>query len=523
MSAKEQNLSQLAIDLGLRETDTTTAIDRIAYDLLYAMDGKSPKIDAEIKRVFKEWSGSDWFKENDAVTAQLLVGPPGHGKTTAFKEAGKKVAKALGMRYLENADLDTVPLHDEYEKNALGEIIKNADGNPKIIKRGIDPEKDFVLVTQEAAGVVSALEWLGLPRAIKLGHGVEAMGRLYSERLLKAQKAGGSIILLDDFLNASPSIQNVGLSLAEERRFNDLNLTNSLIGLTGNLGAHDGTNTSRLSTALRNRCRIFFIQDKLDDFVYRAQTRWTDQFGDVATLGFLRRSNEHFAKLPNLKQVGGFPSPRSWDKVIIANRRAVIRAGGSLAHALKDMIDEASSLLGLEVGQAYTAYMNAYIKSADPLARAAIMDGKFDRKDFKKQMENNMSGDHQYFAYQFAMAASDYAANKIAMDGGKLDVALPRFVDAVLSLDGPNFNLAIDNFKRGLANKVESLSTMQSSKRGARLGREITMDIKQKISNAFVGHPECTTENRTNVIDVLSDSDKYQSVASRRRQRGSST
>lgn len=518
--SKEQKIDQLAQSLGLRESETSVIIDRIAFDILTSMYGKSEKLDKKIRDVYKEWTnGADWFEDKDGLTALLLVGPPGHGKTTSFKEASKKVAKALGMRYLENAGLDVVPLHDRPVLDDDGEPVMNDDGTPKVI-RGIDPENDFVLVTQEAAGVVSALEWLGLPRAIKLGkvpgekNEQEAMGRLYSERLLKAQKAGGSTILLDDFLNASPSIQNVGLALSEERRFNDLNLQNSLVGLTGNLGSHDGTNTSPLSTALRNRCRIYFIQDKLEEFVMRAQSRWTDTIGDAATLGFLRRAPEWFAKMPDVKQRGGFPTPRSWDKFIVSARRAVARAGGSLAHASRDLNDESSALLGLDVGQAYTAYMNAYIKSADPLARAAIIDGKFDRNAFKKQMESNMSGDNQYFAYQFAMAASDYAANKIASDG-KLDQGLARFVDAVLPLDGPNLNLAIDNFKRNLANKVESMSSKLKN------GREISMEIKHQISNAFATHPECTKENRENVIDVLSDRDKYQSVAARRRQRSS--
>lgn len=520
--SKEQKIENLAVSLGLREADTGATIDRIAFDILRSMYGKSDALDEKIRATYKEWTGgATWFDDTDETTALLLVGPPGHGKTTAFKEASKKVAQALGMRYLQNADLDNVPLNDEYYLDDNGNIEKDQDGNPKIKRRGIDPEKDFVLVTQEAAGVVSALEWLGLPRAIKLGKASpdaraeqEAMGRLYSERILKAQKAGGATILLDDFLNASASIQNVGLALAEERRFNDLNLRNALIGLTGNLGAHDGTNTSPLSTALRNRCRIFLIKDKLEDFVQRAQTRWTDAIGDAATLGFLRRSPEWFAKMPNVKERGGFPSPRSWDKFIVVARRAVARSQGSLAHAIGDIQDEASSLLGLEVGQAYNAYMNAYIKSADPLARAAILDGKFDSKAFRKQQDTNMSGDNQYFSYQFAMAASDYAASKIASDG-KMQPALDRFVDAVLQLDGPNFNLAIDNFKRNLANKVESMSAKVKNQ------RDLSIEVKTEISNAFVKHPDCSIESRENVISVLSDLDKYQTVGQRRRQRTS--
>ena len=495
MAAPKQSVADLAAVLGLRETDTHQVINYIANDILITMYGHGNAArDKLIEQVYSEWNnGAKWGEsrnasERDMVTSTFLIGPPGHGKTTAFKVASSKVAKALNMRYLENAALD---------------------------EAGTVTDDDFVFVTQETAGIVSALEWLGLPRAQQLPDGSgEVMGRLYSARLFKAAKAGGSTILFDDFLNASPSIQNVGLSISEEKRFNDLSLVRSYIGLTGNLGAHDGTLTSQTSTALRNRCEMIFVQDNLQNFRSRAQSRWKDEIGDAAVLGFLNRHDDMFSEMPDPKQRGGFATPRSWDKFIVTARRCVRAAGGNLALAMKDLDMKASYLLGLRIGQAYTAYMNAYIKSADPLARAAIMEGKLDKEEFKAKMKDGLSAEGQYFAYQFAMALSDYAVAKVVQDKGEIGEAVKRFAAGAMMIDQANFNFAIDNFKRSLAMKFENLSTKVSENR-----RELKMDVKQEISNIFVKDPSCTDQHRENLISVLSDMAMHETGLKRRQRK----
>jgi hypothetical protein len=463
-------IEALAQNLGLREVDTNQVIRQIARDILLSMHGK----------------------DNEQITSILLVGPPGHGKTTSFKEASKLVASALGMEFLENAKLDAVDR--------------------------IDPDKHFVFVSQETAGVVSALEWLGLPSKAILQDGspdgVPVMGRLYSARLRKAEMAGGSCVLLDDFLNASPSIQNVGLSLTEEKRFNDLNLTKSYIGLTGNLGAHDGTHTSPVSTALRNRCRVLFIQDKQPNFVARVQSRYRDAIGDAAVLGFMNRHDECFAEMPDPKQRGGYATPRSWDKFIVEARRAVRAAGGSLAGAMEDLSMNSAALLGLAVSQKYVGYMNSYIKSADPLAREIIMEGRFDKKKIEEKMKEGLSAEGQYFNYQLAIALSDYAAIKVVKDNGDYKQAVERFVQGVLPLDTVNFNMAVDNFKRVLAVKMESLSQKISDTR-----RDLKPEVKQAICSLFVANPECNDVNRDNVIRVMSDMNLYEDARARRTRR----
>lgn len=505
----KQKSQDLAASQGLREVKTDEAINSIARDILITMHRQaSDKMKAKIEQVYSEWNGgAKFYDDEDQITSMLLVGPPGHGKTTSFKEAGKKVARALGMQFVENAAIDTI---DE-----------------------VDPEKHFIFVTQETAGVVSALEWLGLPTKEHLSDKdkTAVMGRLYSARLRKAEKAAGSIILLDDFLNASPSIQNVGLSLSEEKRYADLNLTRSYVGLTGNMGALDGTHTSRPSTALRSRCRVLFIQDNYPNFEARAQSRWRDDIGDAAVLGFLRRHEDCFTEMPDPTQMGGFPTPRSWDKFIVQARRAVRAAGGNLAAAMPELDMESAATLGLQVNQKYTGYMNAYIKSADPLAREIVLEGRTDRKFIDEKISAAMSPkgpregkegekagfsqDAQWFKYQLALALSDYAAIKVVKDGGDLKEAVQRMAVGMIAMeDQTNFGLCLENFKRTLAMRMESLSSKLSDTR-----RELKQDIKQEVANIIVGTPGATAKHREDAIAILSDMSMYEDARARRRRR----
>lgn len=490
--------TEIAAQLGLREVDTDRVINMIANDTLLLMH-RAPKTSAKMKqrieKVWKDWhAAGTWEDDNEQVTSVLLVGPPGHGKTTAFREACKKVSRALGMEFLEGDKLDATDV--------------------------IDPEKHFVFVCQEAAGVVSGLEWLGLPTKEKMkaqaegGDDQYAMGRLFSPQLVKAQAAAGACVLLDDFLNAQPGIQNIGLPLTETHSYNNLRLTHSYIGLTGNLGAQDGTTTNGMSAALRNRVRTLFVQDTQPEFVRRATERYHDQIGDAAIVSFLGRHDECFTEWPDPTKKGGYATPRSWDKFMVLARRAV-RENGSLAAAMLDLPMHAHSLLGPTVASKYESYMNAYIKSADPIARDIIMKGEYDKKTMEKRTAEGLSGSGQSFFYQLGMALSDYAAKKVLLDGGKTEVAMTRLVEGLMLIqDQSSMNQALDNFKRVLAIKAEHLSNPSSEK-----SRELKQDVKQQFLDILVMHPECSAEVRSSLIRVMSNSAQYESAHARRQRR----
>lgn len=482
MNDQVKSATQIAQSIGLVDADTTEAINIIANDILLTMYGNrkksNPDQDVKIRAMYEEMNpGATWMDDNDKVLSVLLLGPPGQGKTMAFKQAAKKVAAGLGLTYVENPS-------DKFKVDST----------------------HFVFISQEFSAENSKVSLGGIPSKV-VEDDVEYMSMLVNKRLAMMHKSGGGLLLLDDFPNASPNIQNVGLALTDEKRFQGLDLNGNYVGLTGNLGALDGTHTARLSTALRGRCRIMFTEDKLENFINRCQKHYRDDLGDVGMLGFLARFPQHFSVLPSVKESGGFPSPRTWDHFITEARRELNRAGGRGRGELKclpKLQKLASSLLGLEVGQEVYAYMYSLMRSADPLARQMIMEGKNNTAELEKRFKDGFSADEQHFAYQYATALSDYAVLKIVKDGGKMDEAVTRFAQGMVALPLDSFAYAVNNFKGKLANQVASLSTVLSDGRNS-----LTTDSKKKIVDIVVEVKGLTQEHVTNLVDVLTDASKF--------------
>lgn len=512
---------QLAATLGLQPIDTEQAKRYISLDILRAAYGRTAKLDKRIEEVYENWTGSKWEKDNDKIMSMMLVGPPGQGKTTAFKKAGEEVAAALNLRFVLNpaddygVDQEQKALLLETEKDL--KEAQNAGASPAelapIAKRirsiqkkvHLDLSGDFVFVSQEFSAENSKMELGGIPSKQEEA-GMEYMTKLVNKRLAVLGRCGAGILLLDDFPNASPNIQNLGLSITDEKRFQGLNLAGTYIGLTGNLGSHDGTNTSRMSTALRGRCEVYFTADKLDNFVNRMMSRFRDEIGDAGVLGFLQRYEQHFSSLPDIKQMGGFPSPRTWDDFTLQLRRSIRDHGGrgkGELKALKDIAAKANAKLGLEVGQAFYAYYHALMRSADPLARSAIIDGELKKDQLAKRYKEGFSSDEQHFANQFALAVGDYTVSKIVKEGGKLDEAIERFTTALVAMNNDVWAFALNHMKTKLAIQQESLSQKYGD-----TGRELTSSVKEQIGKIIMKNKDIDSSQREVMIDALSNADK---------------
>ena len=96
-----------------------------------------------------------------------------------------------------------------------------------------NPADDFVatgnellFVVQELSGQVSAVDFGGIPNVQDFqtpdGSSRSFMTKLANKRLAALQYAGAAVLLLDDFSNASPNIQNVALSILTEKRFQEV-------------------------------------------------------------------------------------------------------------------------------------------------------------------------------------------------------------------------------------------------------------------------------------------------------------
>ena len=520
----------LAHSIGLVQVNTDVAIDEIAFDILYAFHKPNPRSHADelkefeaslptdltkekkkaaledmsnfteeamnkkIEALFEQWTnGAKWMENNDKVKSTLLLGPPGQGKTTSFKEASKKVAAALGLNYLLNPS-DEVPV----------------------------TKKDFMFFSQECSGENQSTTFAGIPVKVTDENGIEYMSKLMNKRFALARSAGGSLLLLDDFPNAAPAIQNIGLSLTDEKRFQGLNLDNVYIGLTGNLGSLDGTHTTRLSTALRGRCKIYYTEDELPNWITRVQQKYRDEIGDAGIVGFMQREPQYFAQMPNTKHQGGFASPRTWDHFLQEARRAIVECGGKSGGAQKAIIKIqrlASSMLGPEVGLKVHSYYHSLMLGADPIAKKMIQDGTFDKKAFEERHGDGYSADNQYFAYQFAVALADYAVQDIV--GGKnysvdlskntkLKQTMERFGKGILAVGDDTFSFAIDHFKAKLANQIDEWSHPIDKR------KVLHIEVKKVLAKIISECPDFTEDKRRVLIDALSDADKY-NVSQKRR------
>jgi hypothetical protein len=187
--------------------------------------------------------------------------------------------------------------------------------------------------------------------------------------------------------------------------------------MTGNLGAIDGTNTSRPSSALMNRVEVHLVSDQPAEFASRLIVRTKDRIGDLGMSGFIKRNPELFWKMP---EKGSFPSPRAWDNAIDAMRSLVYSNGGSLAHSLNELRGVMAGFIGGSTAEAACDYLHQLTIGADPLARAMIENGKWDRDDeakFKQSYSNGgFTADQMTFAYQFGTALADYAAQEIVLN-----------------------------------------------------------------------------------------------------------
>lgn len=503
MSEKNKNIDSLAKSLELVEVDTRDSVNMLRDDILMSvLRGALTRNDNELvekcERLYHDWYPRGILDKEDQtpVDATLLIGPPGHGKTTSFKVALKEVADGLGLTYLENAQINRQQQTEEG-------ITRN----------------HLCFVSQETAGIVSSLEWAGLPSEDKIKSNTHAdgeraaMGRLFDARLLALEESAGGVLLLDDFLNASPQIQNVGLSISEEKRFGSLSLDNACVGLTGNMGSVDGTHTTRASTALRNRCKIFFIQDHWKNFLSRAHSdpRYRDEVGLAGVDGFLERRSQNFFSEPDPKMMGGYNTPRSWMKYLNEARRTINRYGGraNMSDALPALGRLARSLLGPQVGYDLTVYMRSLADLADPLARKVIREGTLDTEMLAKKFKDGYSADEHHFAYQYANALADYTAQKVIEDKGDLKVAVERFTVGMSPLNGSSFTHGMNVFKQRLANHVESLS--EKVKDGE---RSLSFDACAKITAIVSESPLVNARQIQDMVDALSDWDKMKSLPS---------
>lgn len=494
--SNKKSFTEIAKTMGLQEMTTDHAIDLAKHDILLSLYRSKDNLSAEdkvinknIEKTYKDWYGHDFeYDPTHKNLSMFLMGPPGQGKTTSFKVAASEVCEALGLNFVMNPD-------DAY----------------------VAGKNDFVFVSLECSGENSTITFGGLPAKITEkgpnGDDITYMTKIANKRMALLSQVAGGLLLLDDFSNAAPNVQNVALSLTDEKRFQGLNLDHTYVGLTGNLGALDGTHTSKISSALGGRCIMFFTRDSVENFQARAHKKHKDDIGDAGVIPFLQRNPELFAEMPDGKKNGGYPSPRTWDHFIGECRSFVRRYGGrgrGEKQAHEYIKNYASIILGAEVGQRFSAYHYSLVQGADPIAQKAVLHGKFDKEEINAKYGGGKSSPQQDFGYQLAVASADYTVQLIKNAKGgtmeeKLKEPITRFGKVVLMLNPSEFAYAIDYFKQKLAVQIDEFCINKDTKENIKkLDTKVKMEIAQILSKL----EDFDQEKRDTLINSISDYDK---------------
>jgi hypothetical protein len=485
-------LAELAQSLGLTLAYTNSVVLTLTRDILLTMyERADPEMQGRIKKAYMElYPRGKFAPDGNPIISTFLLGPPGHGKTSVMREASRRAAELCGLNFLDNPP----------------ESVEVTAG-------------DYVFLSMEFAGVNSAIQIRGIPYKMKDETSQEEYLSFLKDRALSSlDRAGGATLCLDDILNASSAMVNVALPLAEEKRYSGTHLKGTYVGATGNLGSFDGTKTSGITSAFRNRARMLMVRDNYMDVAKRLRNKYThDELGDLYFSNFLERKGAKLLEtIPTSEQWGGFASPRSVEKALLAHRLDVNTCGGrEYAIDALEMFDEnVGSILGKEAGMQLKAYLNSAYTDADPMARKLIMEGKLDPR-VEEYASKPKAMESIAFFHMFGDALADWMSLRVRESadptGKVLEESLDRFCTGLYKMDGAPFSAGLHLFRERLTNRVPELAqTVGQGKNQNVIFSKVAID---RITNVFLNHPEYDNGRLTDISNIISNASLYSSMA----------
>ena len=345
-------------------------------------NGIDKEADVQVEKAWTEIFNYGFNNANpdDDMTPLGILGPPGQGKTSVFSSAIKRIGKAMENRVLINP----------------GEYVK------------VDKD-DIVFRTIIMAGEVSNTVVSGVPQ-ISPAVGVEKDVTRFAppEYLAKLEDNRFSVIVVDDLLNAHSHIQNAMMDLIETRHFRSTYIgETAYTAFTGNLGAIDGTNVNKQSSALTNRARSMVTGDTPGDFCERAHRTYVegrdDNFGTGFIIEFLVDNVERnpllFYEGVDKKKNGPHTSSRSLEKLIrglrdeMNDHDAALKAGART----EPIFMRFERIVPQYVGKTFTNKFLPYVQDLLTLARPVA----------NELLEHGTLSEQTRAKFQNALASSD--------------------------------------------------------------------------------------------------------------------
>ncbi|MFV8386283.1 hypothetical protein ACNO5E_19485 [Vibrio parahaemolyticus] len=438
-------IEQLAAKSGYKPVPIDRLIDTVAKNMLVSWhtDGVNNEVDTLVETAWTKLFGYEFINANpeSSATPMGLMGPPGQGKTTAYIVAMKRIADAMN-----------VALHV----------------NPPIQKDiGVN---DLLLRTMVLAGEVTPTPLSGVPYS----EGNETRFNPPAT-LTQLQKTNFATFIGDDALNAHQPVQNALMDIVHTKIWRDTYIgENTYVGITGNLGAADGTNTMKQSSAFINRMAVALAHDTPGAWLQRAHDTYVvDDPFNVGTCFVSDYIAENVTENPNVfykgpdKQTRGpHASSRSLDALVRDLRTAFVNHDRAKANgiATRPLVSVAEEICSQHVDQEWTKGYVAYVQDLLTLARPAAVE----------LIENNTLSSDMRKKLHDAINYDD------GMESERLARALLRLVGSATA------NRVFDGF-HGVISRVDRIKHPNLSEEGE---QQLRKEKKQQSVQMLSGYME---------------------------------
>lgn len=365
------------------------------------------------------------FIPNAGALPSLLMGAPGHGKTTAFLLVAERIADFLDMKLVVNPDDDA----------------------------HVD-ESHFIVRVLDLSGRITTTELTGVPSIVKDDETGERTTVFSPTKVVNQMRsAGAGLIVVDDFGNLAPSIQNPFQEFAIYNRFGGHFLEGVVPAFTAN-PVGSGNHVHPLSEAMRNRVGIIHVEEKIESFCDRTDRMATKLYGEnglrASISGFIR-SNPDLLSHRSADKNNGNATPRSWTACALTLGHMFTNEEIKPWDKKKDamvLMDDARrrvvSAIGDDVGSKYISFLTSVVNYSWASALEIADTGKMEN-NAKNFLENYKQGgiptEERVFATQYAQSLSDISAfrvDKYYREGNMREVAkcVDRFFEGIVNIKG---------------------------------------------------------------------------------------
>lgn len=400
-------------ELKLAPTTPDAILPRLATDMVLNAytHGEDPEMDQRVADAYTTLTGNKFMagalvggvKKAVRPTPRALYGPPGHGKSSVFKQASQLAAQALGMDWV------------EADKQAPDYVPAS---------------NDFLYIVREMAGQISGAYITGTPKSREDADGEAYMGTLPERAFLMARKARASFLIFDDAGNAARHLVPIMLGILQDRRYGPNHLGDKItIGLTTNVKGDGSSAINDLGTAVGNRVKNFFTRDTVDDWIKRYTKNLAamdPEVTDTGFEGFIRLHGEDIFDDEKYKDEVR-STPRSLMNLGLEMPRILLESThGAFFEddfrgnpSIEYIKNEAASLVGHTVAERLGGYYYSLMTGALPLARR-VMQGtskpqeiQTARKKVQERFKSGHNANEVDFGTQYVMACADIAVRNV--------------------------------------------------------------------------------------------------------------